>query len=125
MKLPESPRQLDSLRLAMDSTFSAVKGYPEEHCNSAPEEFFWFGENGFGQGELRFCTWASGLGQFCPRQGYPRTQKQAGFFEGSLRYVISRYSSRSGKAIEREQVNILLHRKSAQHPIAGYGWRLC
>ena len=47
-----------------------------------------------------------GVGPILSAAGY-HTQKQAGFFEGSLRYVVSRYSSRSGKAIEREQVDIL------------------
>ncbi len=36
-----------------------------------------------------------------------RSQLNEGFFEGSLRYVVSRYSPRSGKAIEREQVDIV------------------
>lgn len=35
------------------------------------------------------------------------SQTKSGFFEGSLRYVVSRYSPRSGKALEREQVDIL------------------
>ncbi len=52
-----------------------------------------------------FCL-GFGIGPILSAAGY-HTQKQAGFFEGSLRYVVSRYSSRSGKAIEREQVDIL------------------
>ncbi len=51
--------------------------------------------------------WLSfGIGPTLLAAGY-HSQKQAGFFEGSLRYVVSRYSPRSGKAIEREQVDIL------------------
>lgn len=34
-------------------------------------------------------------------------QKGAGYFEGALRYVVSRYSIRSGKALERTQTNVL------------------
>ena len=47
-----------------------------------------------------------GVGLILSATGY-HAQKDAGYFEGSLRYVVSRYSLRSGKAIEREQVNIL------------------
>lgn len=35
------------------------------------------------------------------------SQQGEGYFEGSLRYVISRYSARSGKAVERKQIDIL------------------
>lgn len=34
-------------------------------------------------------------------------QKADGYFEGALRYVVSRYSPRSGKALERTQINVL------------------
>lgn len=34
-------------------------------------------------------------------------QKGEGYFEGALRYVVSRYSPRSGRALERTQVNVL------------------
>ena len=34
-------------------------------------------------------------------------QKGEGYFEGALRYVVSRYSPRSGRALERTQVDVL------------------
>ena len=34
-------------------------------------------------------------------------QQGAGYFEGALRYVVSRYSPRSGNVLERTQVNVL------------------
>ncbi len=36
-----------------------------------------------------------------------QVQKRDGYFEGSLRYVVSRYSIRTGKAVERKQVDVL------------------
>lgn len=36
-----------------------------------------------------------------------QVQKGEGYFEGSLRYVVSRYSIRTGKAVERKQIDVL------------------
>ncbi len=35
------------------------------------------------------------------------TQESDGYFEGALRYVVTRYSPRSGKALERKQISVL------------------
>jgi len=37
-----------------------------------------------------------------------QAQKGDGHFEGSLRYVVSRYSVRTGKAVERKQIDVLV-----------------
>ena len=36
-----------------------------------------------------------------------QVQKGDGYFEGSLRYVVSRYSVQTGRAVERKQVEVL------------------
>jgi hypothetical protein len=43
-------------------------------------------------------------------------QKGAGYFEGALRYVVSRYSIRSGKPLERTQMNLLATRDRLSIP---------
>ncbi len=44
------------------------------------------------------------------------SQEKPGYFEGALRYVVSRYSVRTGKAVEREQVDILATEKRLSIP---------
>ncbi len=44
------------------------------------------------------------------------SQSSPGYFEGVLRFVVSRYSTRSGKVVQREQINALATEKRLSIP---------
>lgn len=80
-------------------------------CNSGDDSLFMGAVRKFGVIAIAICWGTSLLGS-----GEYARQKSSGYFEGALRYVVSRYSPRSGKALERTQVNVLATEKRLSVP---------
>ena len=55
---------------------------------------------------ISFCLIVLGFVSVPGRSDFAR-QQGSGYFEGALRYVVSRYSPRSGKALERTPIDVL------------------